>query len=164
MVIRLLRRYVAQVVFTDRERQQGGVAGPSLALRVKLQLVGIGIAGIVSGPIGPAAFAEEGKPPSCWAAWWSRKSMDHSLERAGHPEQSSCLAQPSDTGDYGGYYVGGGCAFGGHYPCADEGTWGWDYAGWLVPRKIFLLWSHGQCYQGGRGAYRTDGPQLPRKE
>ena len=43
----------------------------------------------------------------------------------------------------------------------DQGTWGWDYRGWLIPRRVNLLWWHGRRFQGGSGAYKTDGPHLP---
>ena len=75
------------------------------------------------------------------------------------PEAIAPHAIPSDTGRYVGYQVGGGCARphkaepGG----ADEGTWGWDYRGWL-PRRVELGWWHGRREQGGGGAYETDGP------
>jgi hypothetical protein len=71
----------------------------------------------------------------------------------------SCLAQPSDTGAYDGYYVGGGSPCHGDGPGKEEGTWGWDYPGWCWKSKVALLWSHGRV-QGGTGAYKTDGPQL----
>ena len=58
-----------------------------------------------------------------------------------------------------GYWVGGGTAFGGGPPCADEGTWGWDFEG-TPSRRIWLNWSHGRRYQGGTGNYKTDGPKL----
>ena len=69
---------------------------------------------------------------------------------------------PSDTGHYIGYYVGGG---NGRPKKAesrrdDEGTWGWDYQGWLILPRVILGWWHGQKYQGGTGAYKTDGPRL----
>ena len=76
------------------------------------------------------------------------------------------LSLPSDTGHYIGYYVGGGNG----RPHKkedrhdDEGTWGWDYQGWLIPRRVMLGWWHGQNYQGGTGAYKTDGPRLYREE
>jgi hypothetical protein len=79
--------------------------------------------------------------------------------RAGYPSRVSCLARPSDTGAYDGYYVGGGSPCRGCGPGADEGTWGWDYLGRCWKSKVALLWSHGRC-QGGTGAYQTDGPQL----
>lgn len=72
-------------------------------------------------------------------------------------------AVPSDTGHYIGYWVGGGALSRkrGDGPSLEEGTWGWDYRGWLIPRRINLLWWHGRRYQGGIGSYRTDGPHLP---
>jgi hypothetical protein len=60
-----------------------------------------------------------------------------------------------------GYYVGGGRACGGTPRCCTEGTWGWDYQGWVLPRRVLLYWSHGRRYQGGIGAYKTDGPHVP---
>jgi hypothetical protein len=83
-------------------------------------------------------------------------------QQAGCPRNIAWWAIPSDTGRYTMYLVGGGC------PCprlADpplpcEGTWGWDYVGrWLHP-DVILGWWHGRCYQGGTGAYQTDGPVL----
>jgi hypothetical protein len=76
----------------------------------------------------------------------------------------ACWALPSDTGHYVGNYVGGGCAVRclADPPRANEGTWGWDYRGWLWPRRILLGWWHGRRCQGGTGAYATDGPELLR--
>jgi hypothetical protein len=78
------------------------------------------------------------------------------------PPPVSCLAQPSNTPANVGYYVGGGCPCGRlgepRYPL--EGTWGWDWSGWCCRRKVDLLWWHGRRYQGGTGAYNTDGPKL----
>src|SRR5258708_271545 len=68
-------------------------------------------------------------------------------------------ALPSDTGHNIGYHVGGGAS----QPHQaeprrdDEGTWGWDYQGWLLPRRVMNGWWHGRRAQGGTGAYRTDG-------
>jgi len=70
-------------------------------------------------------------------------------------------ARPSETPAYTGYYVGGGSAFGGSCRTPEEGTWGWDYQSYLLPRRVVLYWSHGRRYQGGTGAYRTDGPHVP---
>jgi hypothetical protein len=61
----------------------------------------------------------------------------------------------SDTGSYIGYYVGGGAACPGEPRFVNEGTWGWDYQGWLFPRRVMLDWWHGRRYQGGSGHYRT---------
>lgn len=87
---------------------------------------------------------------------------DHTLQRAGNPQIQACYAVPSDTGAYVGYPVGGGCAV---KHCADlphpeEGTWGWDYQGRCLPRRVFLGWWHGRCPQGGTGAYKTEGPHF----
>src|SRR5438270_11754498 len=78
----------------------------------------------------------------------------------GHDGCIACYAHPSNTPAYGGYYVGGGAAFHGDERFADEGTWGWDYFGHHLNRHIDLGWWHGAHFQGGIGAYRTDGPKL----
>ena len=90
----------------------------------------------------------------------SHRLPAESRERAGNPEQVSDCAGPSDTGSYIGYAVGGGAACGGDGPSVDDGTWGWDYQGWCWPSKVILGWWHGERYQGGEGAYKTDGPRL----
>ena len=69
---------------------------------------------------------------------------------------------PSNTRHYGGYQVGGGLPVRGDGPMLDEGTFGWDYFGLTFPKRVALNWSHGARYQGGTGAYRTDGPRLQR--
>ena len=86
-------------------------------------------------------------------------------QRAGYPLEVAPWAHPSDTGRYVGYSVGGGSVNNrtGDPPSPDEGTWGWDYRGWLFPRRVILGWWHGR-YQGGTGAYRTDGPHLIQHE
>jgi hypothetical protein len=88
------------------------------------------------------------------------------LHYAGRPEMLSKLAHPSDTPHYYGYYVGGGSP---KYRCArwrtvEEGTWGWDYVGRIVPRRVCLLWWCPPKYQGGAGAYKTDGPKIVEHE
>jgi hypothetical protein len=82
-------------------------------------------------------------------------------QRAGNPQHVSCLAIPSNNASYVGYYVGGGsplprCA---DARCVNEGTWGWDYRGFLIPRRVILGWWHGSHYQGGVEGYKTDGPR-----
>lgn len=83
--------------------------------------------------------------------------------RAGYPQEESRCARPSDTGRYVGYQVGGGAApcgcCKGDPPAHEDGTWGWDYEGLCFPSKIVLNWWHGRRYQGGAGAYATDGPR-----
>jgi hypothetical protein len=81
------------------------------------------------------------------------------MARAGYPQEVACYARPSETGRSIGYYVGGGSPCRGDFPCPAEGTWGWDYQGW-IPRHIALGWWHGRRYQGGAGAYKTDGPRV----
>lgn len=107
-------------------------------------------------PVSPPAAATP--PPS--TTMTPIYSSPDAHERVGWPQQVRKWAIPSDTGSYVGYQVGGGGFF---HRCSDppypnEGTWGWDYRGRLLPRKIILGWSHGRLYQGGSGAYRTDGP------
>jgi hypothetical protein len=34
----------------------------------------------------------------------------------------------------------------------------------LIPRRVTLEWWHGRRYQGGTGAYQSDGPKLYRPE
>lgn len=82
----------------------------------------------------------------------------------GVPPSVSRWAVPSDTGRYIGYYVGGGAW---RYrraepPGPDDGTWGWDFQGGFFRRRVILGWWHGRRYQGGTGAYKTDGPKLQR--
>ncbi len=71
-------------------------------------------------------------------------------------------AVPSDTGHSLGHYVGGGSGrpLKGEPRRPEEGTWGWDYQGWLIPRRVVLQWWHGRRDQGGAGAYQTVGPKL----
>jgi hypothetical protein len=80
--------------------------------------------------------------------------------RAGHPQTVAWWAVPSNSPCNVGYYVGGGCALKKHADAraADEGTWGWDYQGYL-PRRVMLGWWHGRCYQGGIQSYKVNGPR-----
>ncbi len=82
-------------------------------------------------------------------------------KHAGNPSEISRIAKPTDTGHYTGYYVGGGSPgrLGGPKQMY-EGTWGWDYQGFLLPSRVNLQWYHGLFYQGGTGAYKTDGPKV----
>jgi hypothetical protein len=78
------------------------------------------------------------------------------------PPPVACWAKPSRTKAYVGYYVGGGGAVCHPEPRGiNEGTWGWDYQGCLLPRNVWLRWNHGRLYQGGPGAYKVDGPPVP---
>jgi hypothetical protein len=80
---------------------------------------------------------------------------EHTLQRAGNPQRVAWYAVPTDTDSYIGYYVGGGAPCRGESRSVNEGTWGWDYQGWLFPRRVALGWWHGRRYQGGSGHYRT---------
>ena len=88
--------------------------------------------------------------------------QDH--RRAGFPQETSRWARPSDTGRYTGYTVGGGAVRlrKGDAPLAHEGTWGWDFIGGRFQRRVIPGWWHGRRYQGGPGAYQTDGPKILR--
>jgi hypothetical protein len=99
------------------------------------------------------ANADEQKPTDGAAA-------ASSYQIGGHNDCIARYAHPSITPAYGGYYVGGGATFHGDERFADEGTWGWDYFGRHLNRHIDLGWWHGAHYQGGIGAYKTDGPKL----
>jgi hypothetical protein len=90
----------------------------------------------------------------------TRRADVHPHVRAGCPQSIAWWAQPSNSAHYGGYYVGGGALCHGDGRCADEGTWGWDYLGALFTKHVRLGWSHGRLYQGGAGAYETDGPKV----
>jgi hypothetical protein len=90
----------------------------------------------------------------------STQATPHTMRQAGYPQLVSPVAMESYNQHYSGSYVGGGKAFGGHGRCANEGTWGWDYTPFRpMSSRIFLNWSHGRHYQGGTGAYATDGPK-----
>ena len=83
-------------------------------------------------------------------------------ERAGYPQRVAKWAIPSVTPRYSAGYVGGGAVVLGHPRMLDEGTWGLDYTGSVVKRRVWLKWWHGRKHQGGGGSYKTDGPHLPK--
>jgi hypothetical protein len=95
------------------------------------------------------------------------RCIPHTDERAGYPRTLSDHPETSATSGGIGYHVGGGVPLRhgpshGHGRYADEGTWGWDETGFhLFRRRVILGWSHGRKYQGGTGAYRTDGHPIP---
>lgn len=120
-----------------------------------------------------AARAQDA-PPQC-PCWWHRlhhegtpppgnpRTIAHTDLRAGYPPALAGHLEPSTTPGGIGYYVGGGVPFGhGQLRRRDEGTWGWDETGARHHRRRTILgWSRGRRYQGGTGAYRTDGPVVP---
>jgi hypothetical protein len=96
--------------------------------------------------------------PIALSTWHCETCAPLQWERAGCPQNVRPHALPSNTRYYWGWWVGGGTALGGGPPGVHEGTWGWDYEG-VVPKRVWLNWSH-RRYQGGTGAYKTDGPKL----
>ena len=99
-------------------------------------------------PAEPAPPAkEEPKPEPC------RKNVVPGI---------ACWAKPGFTRKEDGYYVGGGCLYFGRGPNGTGyGVWGWDYIG-CVPKRIMLKFCDRCKYQGGTGAYKTDGPERPK--
>jgi hypothetical protein len=85
---------------------------------------------------------------------------EHSDHRAGYPQCVACYAVPAYIKGWTGYYVGGGAAVHGECRGPADGTWGWDYEGHYLPHRVILRWWHGK-YQGGRGAYEPNGPEVP---
>jgi hypothetical protein len=96
-----------------------------------------------------------------WLAGSAAVRADEPCDRSGYQGKVAWYALPTFTRAYTGYYVGGGQAIGGSCPRSEEGTWGMDYRGLLLPSRVNLWWNHGQHFQGGGGAYKTDGHPLP---
>jgi hypothetical protein len=86
---------------------------------------------------------------------------EHTMQRAGYPQEISCLAAPGRTASYCGGWIGGGCLIRGSAPDQGDGTWGWDYAGcgWY-PGRLFLKWCHCGVEKPLAG-YKTDGKPVP---
>jgi hypothetical protein len=101
---------------------------------------------------------KEGTPPP-----GQPRSIPHTDARAGFPRSLSGHLESSATAGGIGYHVGGGVPFGrGEGRRGGDGTWGWDETGSRhFRRRTILGWSQGRKYQGGTGAYRTDGPVVP---
>jgi hypothetical protein len=92
---------------------------------------------------------------------YAHRAADH--ERAGCAMLVRRHAIPSNTRNYGGYWVGGGVPILGEGPTLEEGVFGWDYFGMTFTKRVALNFTHGRRHQGGFGAYQTDGPRLPRR-
>lgn len=86
------------------------------------------------------------------------RAADH--VRAGLSQSVRSHTIPSNTRNFYGYYVGGGAPYRGEGRRVDEGTYGWEYAGLILPIRNALNWTHGRRHQGGGGTYKTDGPKL----
>ena len=78
----------------------------------------------------------------------------------GRYSETAWWAVPSDTGKFSGGYIGGGAAWFGEPRALHEGTWGWDYDGVVLQKRIWLNWLHGRRYQDGGGSYEPDGPKF----
>jgi hypothetical protein len=90
----------------------------------------------------------------------STTATPHTFRQAGYPQCVSPVSMVSYNEHYSGGYVGGGKFLGGQEPCPHQGTWGWDYTPFRpMSSRIFLKWSNGRHYEGGTGAYATDGPK-----
>lgn len=96
------------------------------------------------------------------ALYYGNGGPPHTFDQAGHPEQISKCAYPSNTPNYFGYYVGGGCVCHGGPPGPADGTWGWDYAGLCCHcKKIVLGWCS-KCKGGPYGGpYAVEGRRTP---
>jgi hypothetical protein len=95
--------------------------------------------------------AEPGKP----------RCIPHTHERAGWPLCPAGHVQTSDAAGFRPGYVGGGGPIHPHNarrPTRIEGTWGWDYVGVHLPRRVFIPWHRRPRRQGGTGQYATDYP------
>ena len=87
-------------------------------------------------------------------------------QRAGRPKCISPLARPTESPHEKGYFIGGGARERSRGSCErgeQEGVWGTDYTGIIIPKHVDLRWWHGQRAQGGAGAYQTDGPRVLRQ-
>jgi hypothetical protein len=110
--------------------------------------LGLSFLVFLTGSLGPAtAHGEEPVAPAAACAGPARPVPG-----------LACWAQPSDTGHYVGYYVGGGCLWRGNPLAPDQGTWGWDYALCPFLPRIQLMWCRCDGARRDISAYRTVGP------
>src|SRR6476659_6239028 len=70
----------------------------------------------------------------CGSASLYSPACCHEVERAGCPNQLSCLASVQNPCIYTGYYVGGSECSHCNARCGNQGTWGWDYSGRIFHR------------------------------
>lgn len=111
----------------------------------------------------PQAPGRDLTPPMGRPATARKHFQGDQFQRAGNPQCISPLAKPTESPHEEGYYVGGGARAKSRH--ADErrpgeGVWGTDYSGLIIPKHTNLKWWHGRRYQGGVGAYGTDGPRV----
>jgi hypothetical protein len=96
-----------------------------------------------------------------WLVGSAAVNADEPCDRSGYQGKVAWYALPTFTRAYTGYFVGGGQAVGGSGRCTQDGTWGTDYRGLLLPSCVNLRWSNGDSYQGGGGTYKADGHPVP---
>ena len=106
----------------------------------------------------------EGQCASCQKTTYAQgahcQPAKNACVRAGDPHRIAWYAQPSRKKRDTVGYVGGGTAWRGEPRCADEGTWGLDYAGMFSKNHIWLKWFHGRPSHQTGGSYNTDGPHF----
>jgi len=122
------------------------------------------LAGLLPG--GLSASAHDLTPWMGRPATERKHFQGNQFARAGNPQCISPLAMPAESPHEVSYYAGGGArtkAWRGEERREIEGIWGVDYGGILFPKHVDLGWWHGSRYQGGYGAYRTDGPRIVHK-
>jgi hypothetical protein len=89
---------------------------------------------------------------------------DHSWKQTGWANITKKHAKPTNTSEYGGYWVGGAGALKrkSSAPSPIEGTYGRDYFGKNIIRNVVLGWTTPEKVKGGTGKYATDGgPHVP---
>jgi hypothetical protein len=140
---------------------------------MRIHLLTISIGGLIIWAAADARADEPGERHHFFGRFHQKKdgtpppgkprNISHTDERAGVPRSFSGHLETSATAGGIGYYVGGGVPFGhGKGRRGGDGTWGWDETGGRhFRRRTILGWSQGRKYQGGTGAYRTDGPVMP---
>jgi hypothetical protein len=123
----------------------------------------IAVAAIAVGGWLPFANGHDLTPSMGRPATERKHFQGDQLRRAGNPQWISPLAKPTESPHEEGYYVGGGArekSRRGEERRHNEGVWGTDYTGLIIPKHTNLNWWHGRRYQGGVGAYPTDGPRV----
>ena len=81
-------------------------------------------------------------------------------QRSGYASSIAPWARRTVSRHDSGGFVGGGAARRGEDRSEIQGTWGWDFHGLMGGKKIWLGWGNGRRDQGGRGAYKTEGPRI----
>jgi hypothetical protein len=125
---------------------------------------------IVTGEPVPQGLEVESELPGQWQfhgkchECGSTRPCSHCVDahqRAGYPQTvawyAKCTYVPHKNR---ASFIGGGAALFGEGRCADEGVWGVDYKGCLIPQRVWLQWTHGRRCQGGTGQYQTDGSHV----